>query len=212
MDLETLQATWTQAKETFMEILHSPVVEHAIRLAAVAHKSQKRKSSGIPYIAHPMSVCLILMKAGFHEEAILAAAVLHDVVEDTDLTIEQLTEHFSADVIQYVKEMTEEKETSEGKKWNWRDRKQAHIDIMRQATLGARAIELADKLHNLEAMLFDLQTENRQKFWGHFGASPAEIVQYYHSMIEAAGQSDPRLESLVKNCNVRLDELKNYLP
>lgn len=195
-----------------MEPLHSPVVEHAVRLAAVAHKSQKRKSSGIPYIAHPLSVCLILMKAGFQEESILAAAVLHDVVEDTELTIEELADLFSADVVQYVKEMTEEKETHKGEKRSWRDRKQDHIQVMQQATLGARAIELADKLHNLEAMLFDLQTEDRHEFWGHFGASPEEIVQYYHSMIEAAGQSDPQLESLVKNCNRRLEELKKYLP
>ncbi|MCH9652298.1 MAG: HD domain-containing protein [Planctomycetes bacterium] len=194
-----------------MEILHSPVVEHAIRLAAVAHKSQKRKSSGVPYIAHPMSVCLILMKAGFHDDTILAAAVLHDVVEDTDLTIEQLTEEFSDEVIQYVKEMTEEKETSQGEKRSWHDRKQDHIEVMQQATLGARAIELADKLHNLEAMLFDLQTEDKHDFWGHFGASSEEIVQYYQSMIEAAGQSDQQLELLVNNCNARLTELKKYL-
>ena len=194
-----------------MDILHSPVVEHAIRLAAVAHKSQKRKSSGIPYIAHPMSVCLILIKAGFHEEAILAAAVLHDVVEDTDLTIEQLAENFSEEVVQYVKEMTEEKETSQGEKRSWRDRKQDHINVMQQATLGARAIELADKLHNLEAMLFDLQSEDKHEFWGHFGASPEEIVLYYHSMIEAAGQSDQQLELLVNNCNARLMELKKHL-
>lgn len=193
-----------------MEILHSSVVEHAIRLASVAHKTQKRKSSGVPYIAHPMSVCLILMKAGFHDESILAAAVLHDVVEDTDLTIEQLAESFSEDVVRYVKEMTEEKETSEGKKRSWHDRKQDHIAVMQQATLGARAIELADKLHNLEAMLFDLQLENKQEFWGHFGASPEKIVQYYQSMIDAAGQSDPALELLVCNCNARLAELKNY--
>jgi len=82
--------------------------------------------------------------------------------------------------------------------------------VMKQATLGARAIELADKLHNLESMLFDLQTEDKQEFWGHFGASPKEIVQYYRSMIDAAGQSDQQLESLVKNCNVRLNELKKY--
>jgi len=194
-----------------MEILHSPVVEQAIRISAVAHKSQKRKSSGIPYIAHPMSVCLILTKAGFHDETILAAAVLHDVIEDTDLTFEQLADDFSDEVVQYVKEMTEEKETSQGEKRSWRDRKQDHIEVMRHATQGARAIELADKLHNLEAMLFDLQSESRHEFWGHFGASPEEIVQYYHSMIEAAGQSDQRLELLVKNCNARVTELKKYL-
>jgi len=195
-----------------MDILHSPVVEHAIRMAAVAHNSQKRKSSGIPYIAHPMSVCLILMKAGFHDEAILAAAVLHDVVEDTELTIEQLAENFSEEVVLYVKEMTEVKESNQGKKRSWRERKQDHIEVMRQAHQESRAIELADKLHNLEAMLFDLQTEDKAEFWGHFGASPQEIVQYYHSMIDAAGQADPLLETLVKNCEERLDELKKYLP
>ncbi|EDL58226.1 HD domain-containing protein [Gimesia maris] len=195
-----------------MDILHSPVVEHAIRLAAVAHKSQKRKSSGIPYIAHPMSVCLILMKAGFDDESILAAAVLHDVVEDTELSIEDLETHFSDDVVRYVQEMTEEKETEEGEKRTWPDRKRTHIEVMQQAALGTRAIELADKLHNLEAMLFDLQTEDRQEFWGHFGASPDEIIQYYHSMIEAAGQSDSELKPLVENCNSRLEELKKYLP
>lgn len=195
-----------------MDILHSPVVEQAIRLAAMAHKSQKRKASGIPYISHPMSVCLILTKAGFHDEDILAAAVLHDVVEDTNFTIEQLTEHFSEEVIQYVSEMTEQKETTEGEKRSWRERKQDHIEVMQQATLGARAIELADKLHNLEAMLFDLRSEDISEFWKHFGASPSEIIQYYRSMIDAAGQSDQQLQILVHNCNARLDELKKYLP
>lgn len=195
-----------------MDTLHSPVVENAIRIAAEAHKSQKRKSSGIPYIAHPMGVCLILVKAGFHEESILAAAALHDVVEDTALTFEDLEGSFSDDIIQYVREMTEEKETTDGQKRNWHERKQDHIAVMQQASQGARAIELADKLHNLEAMLFDLQTENQLEFWGHFGASPEEIIQYYHSMIDAAGQADPRLNSLVQNCQSRLDELKKHLP
>ena len=195
-----------------MDTLHSPVVENAIRVAAEAHKSQKRKSSGIPYIAHPMGVCLILVKAGFHEESILAAAALHDVVEDTVLTFEDLEGTFSNEVLQYVREMTEEKETLEGAKRSWRDRKRDHIEVMQQASLGARAIELADKLHNLEAMLFDLQTEDRTEFWGHFGARPEEIVQYYHSMIEAAGQSDERLVPLVKNCLSRLDELQKQMP
>lgn len=195
-----------------MDTLHSPVVENAIRVAAEAHKSQKRKSSGIPYIAHPMGVCLILVKAGFHEESILAAAALHDVVEDTALTFEDLEGTFSDEVLQYVREMTEEKETLEGAKRSWRDRKRDHIEVMQQASLGARAIELADKLHNLEAMLFDLQTEDHAEFWGHFGAPPEEIVQYYHSMIEAAGQSDERLVPLVKNCLSRLDELQKHMP
>lgn len=195
-----------------MDTLHSPVVENAIRVAAEAHKSQKRKSSGIPYIAHPMGVCLILVKAGFHEESILAAAALHDVIEDTSLTFEDLEGTFSDEVLQYVREMTEEKETLEGAKRSWRDRKRDHIEVMQQASLGARAIELADKLHNLEAMLFDLQTEDRAEFWGHFGAPPVEIVQYYHSMIEAAGQSDERLIPLVKNCLSRLDELQKHMP
>lgn len=195
-----------------MDTLHSPVVENAIRVAAEAHKSQKRKSSGIPYIAHPMGVCLILVKAGFHEESILAAAALHDVVEDTALTFEDLEGTFSDEVLHYVREMTEEKETQEGAKRSWRDRKRDHIEVMQQASLGARAIELADKLHNLEAMLFDLQTEDRAEFWGHFGAPPEEIVQYYHSMIEAAGQSDERLVPLVKNCLSRLDELQKHMP
>lgn len=195
-----------------MDTLHSPVVENAIRVAAEAHKSQKRKSSGIPYIAHPMGVCLILVKAGFHEESILAAAALHDVIEDTALTFEDLEGTFSDEVLQYVREMTEEKETLEGAKRSWRDRKRDHIEVMQQASLGARAIELADKLHNLEAMLFDLQTEDRAEFWGHFGAPPVEIVQYYHSMIEAAGKSDERLVPLVKNCLSRLDELQKHMP
>lgn len=195
-----------------MDTLHSPVVENAIRVAAEAHKSQKRKSSGIPYIAHPMGVCLILVKAGFHEESILAAAVLHDVVEDTPLTFADLEPAFSEEILQYVREMTEEKESQDGGKRSWHDRKRDHIEVMQQASLGARAIELADKLHNLEAMLFDLQTEDRAEFWGHFGASPAEIVQYYQSMIAAAGQSDERLQSLVNNCLARLDKLQKHLP
>ena len=74
--------------------LYSRLVEKAFRVAADAHRNQTRKASGLPYFQHSASVALILARTGFNDDEILAAATLHDTIEDTDCSAESLIAEF----------------------------------------------------------------------------------------------------------------------
>ena len=88
-------------------LFFSPVIERAMRLAVRCHRHQNRKLSDLPYISHPASVALILSQSGFGDEDVLAAALLHDVVEDTDCTLDELSALFPPKVAEYVAALTE---------------------------------------------------------------------------------------------------------
>ena len=75
-------------------LLLSPVLERAFRVAAMYHQSQTRKGSDLPYIVHPCAVMSILQSAGIQEGDILSAALLHDVVEDTECELRELKDQF----------------------------------------------------------------------------------------------------------------------
>jgi (p)ppGpp synthase/HD superfamily hydrolase len=185
--------------------LFSPLIERALRVAARCHRNHHRKASDIPYVTHLAGVTLILSRAGFDDPEILAAALLHDTVEDTSCTLEQIQAEFPPAVVAYVAALTERKQTAEGAKRSWHDRKQEHIEQVRQAPLGARAISLADKLHNLGTMLYDLEAGD--ELWSRFGAAPERIVWYHHSMIDAAAQDDEPLQPLAAACRELLAQL-----
>lgn len=191
-------------------VLFSSLVERAIRVAARCHRDQNRKSSDLPYISHPASVALILLRAGFDDDCILAAALLHDVVEDTAYTQEQIAEEFPAKVSEIVADLTEHKTDANGKKIDWETRKTDHIAHITSMSVESRAVILADKLHNLASMLYDL--ENGDELWERFNASPQQLVWYHTSVIDAAStDDDPRLEQLATSCRELLAQLASFI-
>ena len=193
-------------------LLFSPVVERAMRLAARCHRHQNRKSSDLPYITHPASVALILSQSGFDDEAVLAAALLHDVVEDTDYTPDELSARFPRKVAECVAALTERKLDEAGRKRPWKERKQEHIEHVAGESLEARAIVLADKLHNLGTILYDLKAANndeaREGIWCRFNATREQTLWYYRTMIEQAAQSDEQLKTLASACRELLAKLE----
>ncbi len=164
--------------------LYSPLVEKAFRVAADAHRTQTRKASGLPYFQHPASVALVLACCGFEDDELFAAAALHDTVEDTDCTVESLTAEFPEAVVKLVLECSENKFDASGEKIPWRVRKENHIAVVGKASPSARAIVLADKLHNLGSMIFDL--ERGDELWGRFNASPEDVIWYHREIVAAA--------------------------
>ena len=198
--------------------LYSPLVEKALRVAADAHRNQTRKVSGLPYFQHPASVVLILARCGFDCDELLAASVLHDTIEDTDCTVESLMDRFPAAVVRLVQECTEEKTDSSGEKIPWRARKEAHIALLKKASTAGRAIVLADKLHNLGSMVFDL--EHGEEFWNRFNASPDDVIWYHRAIVAAAtsipDDADPeitnRLKQLSSECRRVLNQLEKSVP
>jgi (p)ppGpp synthase/HD superfamily hydrolase len=198
--------------------LYSPLVEKAFRVAADAHRNQTRKASDLPYFQHPASVALILVRAGFDDDELLAAAALHDTIEDTDCTVESLSADFPKAVVKLVLECSEAKTDASGAKIPWRARKESHIAVVREASPSARAIVLADKLHNLGSMIFDFERE--EELWSRFNASPDDLV-WYHREIVAAAATLPddadspfaeRLNRLAAECHRLVDELAGSIP
>ncbi|MFT5322969.1 MAG: (p)ppGpp synthase/HD superfamily hydrolase [Planctomycetaceae bacterium] len=198
--------------------LYSPLVEKAFRVAADAHRNQTRKASDLPYFQHPASVTLILARAGFDNDDLLAAAVLHDTIEDTDCTAELLTAEFSESVVDLVLECSEQKTDASGAKIPWRARKEGHIAVVREASPHARAIVLADKLHNLGSMVYDL--ERGEELWSRFNASPEELI-WYHREIVATATTLPavadsliveRINMLASECQRLIDHLADSVP
>jgi (p)ppGpp synthase/HD superfamily hydrolase len=185
----------------------SPLVERALRIAADGHRRQLRKGSDIPYLAHPAAVALILSRAGFNDDHTLAAACLHDVVEDTDCTIEQLAADFPEEVVEIVAALSEEKTDTAGAKRPWKDRKLDHLGVIRDASVAAKAVALADKLHNLGTMQMD-HREQGDLFWSRFNASKQEIVWYHTEMIAAASAPDDRITRLQSACREILDQIR----
>src|SRR5438874_3924659 len=82
------------------------MLDFAIEVAAKAHRGQVRKGTDIPYISHPYAVGMMLARAGYSEE-VIAAGILHDTVEDTNITLEYLRETFSEKVALIVEGCSE---------------------------------------------------------------------------------------------------------
>lgn len=183
----------------------SPLLERALRVAAVAHRSQHRKATSIPYIMHPFAVALILQRHGWVEDDVIAAAILHDVVEDTDCTEVELREQFPVEVMDVVHALSERKTASDGTPRSWEDRKRDHLEVLAVAPVQARAIALADKLHNLESMQYD--HDQGVELWGRFNASKERILWYHRAMVESCDHGEVQLRSLARSVLIAVEKL-----
>jgi len=121
-------------------------IEKALRIAVEAHKDQTRKGDGSPYINHPLMVAFKLQKYNFPDE-VIAAALTHDVLEDTDYTEEKLREELGDEVLEIVKAVTNDDSLV------WEEKKKEYIESVRRGPQGAKAVCIADKIHNLESLL-----------------------------------------------------------
>ena len=123
----------------------SPLVRTALEQARADHAGQVRNGSGgMPYFEHPMRVAALLDEHGFGDEKVLAAALLHDVVEDSETTLDELREKFGGEVGGLVGAMTDDEDIED-----YRERKAEHRERMAAAPVEAMAIYGADKLTNV---------------------------------------------------------------
>ncbi len=153
---------------------------------------------------------MLLQRFGFDDDELLAAALLHDVVEDTECTLDDLVSEFPHAVIESVAVLSEQKYDEQGVLRPWKVRKLEHIEHVKAANLSTRAIVLADKLHNLATMQFDL--DSGQDMWGRFRAGRTEVEWYHRTMIDAACQDDVSLRPLADTCLKTLDSILTASP
>ncbi len=165
------------------------LVSRAFEFAYRVHGQTSRKGSTIPYIVHPLNVMTILLKSNVSEE-LLAAALLHDVVEDEDITFQELTEQFGNEVSFLVEQVTEPLsliEKSQNRKVTWKARKEHTIQSLQKATLDVKMLSCADKLANISDMLYDHANIGEQ-LWLRFNASKTNQKWYYDSLVEVFAQ------------------------
>ena len=184
----------------------SQVIDRAVCFAATAHRRQTRKGSDIPYIAHPVMVGLILQRAGFPETTV-AAGILHDVVEDTDATLEDVEREFGAQIARMVEAVTETKTDAAGRPLPWQTRKDEKLAKLAQADTDVLAIAAADKLHNLAATL---QAVRRgEPVWDRFNADRERWLSNAQRCIDLCHKPDSRLQQLVRQCRDLIRQLSN---
>lgn len=161
---------------------NSMLVHKAVEFAAIKHRDQRRKGSDTPYIVHPVEVALFLTECGC-DETCIAAGVLHDTLEDTETTYEELVEQFGEDVAKLVAAESEDKSKS------WRERKQATVDSLKTMPPEVLLICLADKLSNLRSMVYDYVNIG-DELWTRFNADKDSIEWYYRSIINGSKRSN----------------------
>jgi len=151
------------------------VVEKAMRISAVAHKDQKRKEGDVPYITHPAMVALLLARNGFRE-TVVAAGLVHDVVEDSGISIEVLERELGSEVAAIVASVSENKDLV------WEERKTQYVKSIREGNEDVKAVSIADKIHNLECLLLAYAKEG-DAVWSLFNRGMEKKMWFEKEML-----------------------------
>lgn len=155
------------------------VFEKALCFAAKKHEGQIRKMSNSPYILHPTEVASIVATMTDDRE-ILAAAVLHDTVEDTDTTLEEIRENFGKRVALHVMTETEEKREDKPPAETWELRKEETLIILGSTReIGVKMMWLGDKLSNMRSFAREYRKRGDALWQDLNQKDPARQCWYY---------------------------------
>jgi (p)ppGpp synthase/HD superfamily hydrolase len=164
--------------------------EDALVLAAQVHRDQVRKGTTIPYISHLLAVASIALQYGASEDEAIAA-LLHDAAEDQggEPILNEIRQRFGDAVAEIVEGCTDSWTTP---KPPWRQRKEAYIAHMREASASVCLVAAADKLHNAQTILSDYRALG-ESLWSRFNGGKDGTLWYYRSLVEALHSGGPRL-------------------
>ena len=154
----------------------------AVAFAAFAHDGQLRKGGALPYLIHPMEAATIAATLT-NDPEILAAAVLHDVIEDCGVTEDTLRARFGRRVAHLVRLQSEEKD--EDRQGTWQKRKLQTINRLRAAPRELLILTLADKLSNLRSIERDLQAHG-PALWQRFNQNNPSMHRWYYASVAEA--------------------------
>lgn len=164
------------------------LLEKAILFATEKHSGQVRKKSTLPYIVHPMEVAVIVSSMT-DDINTMAAAVLHDTIEDTDVTPEELEALFGKTVRELVEGETENKRRESPPEETWLLRKQEALAVIRNSdNIEFKKLCLADKLSNMRS-LKRLYDEEGPFLWNYFHQKDPKLQeQFYRSALESLNE------------------------
>ena len=159
------------------QMVHKHRLNTAIEFATKKHSGQFRKSTAIPYILHPLEVLQILYSLRA-DTNVMIAGVLHDTVEDTDTTLDEIKELFGDDVATLVASNSEDKSKT------WDERKQHTIDELANADIRVKMLIMADKLSNIRSIAYDYDVKG-DALWTRFNAPKEKQAWYYDGILDA---------------------------
>ena len=160
------------------------LVSEAIAFAVKAHDGMRRKKSEAPYILHPMEAAVIVGTMT-NDQNLIAAAALHDVVEDAGVTIEEIEEKFGKRVRELVESETEDKREELPPAETWRIRKEESLEVLRNTDdIAVLIVWLGDKLANMRSLYRDWKVEGNA-MWQRFNQKDInEQAWYYRSIVK----------------------------
>ena len=160
------------------EFIDSSLLDKAIVFAARAHKDTERRGKGFPYIAHPLEAMAIVATIT-NDQELLAAACLHDVLEDTNVTYDELKNEFGkrvADLVQAESDAVFENESAEE---SWVKRKQLAMDHLAHAPRDVQIVAMGDKLSNMRAMHHDYKDVG-EDLWLRFHVTDPKLHEWHY--------------------------------
>lgn len=164
--------------------LNTTLLDRAIIFAVNAHAGTERRGKGYPYIVHPLEAMEIVATMTPDQE-LLAAAALHDTVEDTDVTVEQIRAEFGDRIATLVADESEERLQGISDEESWHDRKRAAINHLANASHDAKIVALGDKLSNMRAIARDY-AEIGDALWNRFHSkNPKDHEWHYRGLADA---------------------------
>ena len=169
--------------------LNTDLLDRAIIFAVKAHSGTERRGKGYPYIVHPLEAVEIVATMTADQE-LLAAAALHDTVEDTDVTVEQIRAEFGDRVAALVAAESDEMPEGVSEQDSWHSRKQAAIDRLSHASHDAKMVALGDKLSNMRAIARDYAVQG-DGLWNLFHVKErSDHEWHYRGLADALRELD----------------------
>ena len=158
------------------------LVSEAIVFAVKAHDGMRRKKSEAPYILHPMEAAVIVGTMT-DDQSVIAAAALHDVVEDASISIEDIEAKFGKRVRELVEAETENKREDLPPSLTWRIRKEESLAVLKNTQdLDVLILWLGDKLANMRS-LFRMWKEEGDAMWQRFNQKDKNEQSWYYNTI-----------------------------
>ena len=164
--------------------LNTELLDRAIIFAVRAHAGTERRGKGFPYIVHPMEAVEIVATMTPDQE-LLAAAALHDTVEDTDVTVDQIRAEFGNRIADLVAAESDAFVEGVSDEDSWHTRKRAAIERLAKAPHDAKMVALGDKLSNMRAIARDYAVQG-DALWNLFHAKdPKDHAWHYRGLADS---------------------------
>lgn len=182
-------------------------IEQAVRAASILHKDQLRRGSiPFPFVTHLIATAFTLIDYTTDEDVIVAA-LLHDTLEDTDYTVEELQEDFGGRVRDIVETLTEPQSNAENQ-ITWKERKLTYVRQLKKGSEEALLIAAADKIHNFRTTVEDY-ADAHERFFQDFGKNFDDRIEVYQAI---ANVINSRLKNpIVAEFNHVFDQYKQFL-